>query len=117
MKTSRPVSSPLPLTEPTFYILLSLTAGKRHGYGILKDVELLSQGTVTLSVSTLYNALGRLLDQGLIERVPNEDEYNGKRIRKAYILTTNGRQVLEEETRRVKIRATAAVSALQSPTL
>jgi len=66
----------LPLTEPTFYILLSLAPEKRHGYAILKDVEALSNGNVSLSTSTLYGALGRLLDQGLIERVPNDEEEN-----------------------------------------
>jgi DNA-binding PadR family transcriptional regulator len=97
-------SSYLPLTEPTFYILLSLAPGKKHGYAILKDVEALSSGKVMLSTSTLYGALGRLLDQGLIERVPNEEEENtGPGLpRKAYILSQTGRRVLEAETDRLQ---------------
>ena len=97
-------SSYLPLTEPTFYILLSLALGKKHGYAILKDVEALSNGKVSLSTSTLYGALGRLLDQGLIERVPNEEEENtGPGLpRKAYILSETGRRVLEAETDRLQ---------------
>ena len=97
-------SSYLPLTEPTFYILLSLALGKKHGYAILKDVEALSDGKVRLSTSTLYGALGRLLDQGLIERVPNEEEENtGPGLpRKAYILSETGRRVLEAETDRLQ---------------
>jgi DNA-binding PadR family transcriptional regulator len=99
-------SSYLPLTEPTFYILLSLALGKKHGYAILKDVEALSDGKVRLSTSTLYGALGRLLDQGLIERVPNDEGENtgpGPGLpRKAYILSETGRRVLEAETGRLQ---------------
>ena len=103
-------SSYLPLTEPTFYILLSLAPGKKHGYAILKDVEALSDGKVRLSTSTLYGALGRLLDQGLIERVPNEEkETTGPGLpRKAYILSHTGRRILEAETRRMQALVTTA---------
>ena len=103
-------SSYLPLTEPTFYILLSLAPGKKHGYAILKDVQALSDGNVSLSTSTLYGALGRLLDQGLIERVPNDEEENtGPGLpRKAYILSEAGRRVLEAETSRMRALVAAA---------
>jgi len=47
----------LPLTVPTFYILLSLAPGKKHGYAILGDIARLSKGEVQLSTSTLYSAL------------------------------------------------------------
>jgi DNA-binding PadR family transcriptional regulator len=79
-------------------------AGKKHGYAILKDVEALSNGKVSLNTSALYGALGRLLDQGLIERVPNEQEENtGPGLpRKAYILSETGRRVLEAETDRLQ---------------
>ena len=100
----------LPLTEPTFYILLCLAPEKKHGYAILKDVEALSNGSVRLSTSTLYGALGRLLDQGLIERVPNDGEENtGPGLpRKAYVLSKAGRRVLEAETRRMQALVAAA---------
>ncbi len=106
-------SSYLPLTEPTFYILLSLAPGKKHGYAILKDVQALSKGKVRLSTSTLYGALGRLLDQGLIERVPNDEEENtGPGLpRKAYILSKTGRRVLEAELSRM--RALVATARLR----
>jgi hypothetical protein len=58
----------LPLTTPTFHIVLSLAPGKRHGYAILEDVEALSRREVGPSTSTLYAALHRLLGQGLFER-------------------------------------------------
>lgn len=93
----------LPLTEPTFYILLSLAPGKKHGYAILKDVKDMSQERVNLSTSTLYTAIGRLLDQELIERLLDEDEDTGPGLpRKSYALTELGKRVLEAETSRLQ---------------
>lgn len=87
-----------PLQEPTFYILLSLRAGEKHGYAILKEVAQLSSQRVVLSTGTLYGALNRLLDQGLIERVEAEDGARGK---KAYRLTPAGLAVFEAEVSRM----------------
>lgn len=94
----------LPLTEATFYILLSLSAGRKHGYAILKDVSALSGETLQLSTSTLYGALGRMQEQGLIERVENGfDSTNGPGLpRKAYELTDLGRRMLEAEMVRLR---------------
>jgi DNA-binding PadR family transcriptional regulator len=93
----------LPLTEPTFYILLSLAPGRKHGYAILKDVKHLSQERVNLSTSTLYTAVGRLLDQDLIERLDDGDEDPSPGLpRKSYALTALGRRVLEAETVRLQ---------------
>ncbi|MEP0804722.1 MAG: helix-turn-helix transcriptional regulator [Chloroflexota bacterium] len=93
----------LPLTEPTFYILLSLAPGKKHGYAILKDVRQLSGGRIRLSTSTLYTAIGRLLDQELIERLDEEAQEPGPGLpRKSYALTDLGRRVLEAETVRLQ---------------
>ncbi len=101
----------LPLREPTFFILLSLVPGSKHGYAVLKDVEELSHGQVKLSTGTLYEALARLLDQGLIERIPAkkaeaEDEreemvHRGK-TRILYCLSKPGRQLVEAEVRRMR---------------
>jgi PadR family transcriptional regulator PadR len=103
-------ASYLPLTQPTFYILLSLVPGKKHGYAILKDVESLSDGEVSLSTSTLYSALRRLLDQALIERIPSGPGHDaGPGLpRKAYVLSELGRRVLEAETHRLKALVEAA---------
>lgn len=98
----------LPLTEATFFILLSLAPAQKHGYAILKDVEALSEGRVRLSTGTLYGALKRLLDQGWIERVDNAEAGEGGRPRKAYQLTHLGRRLLEAETGRVERLARAA---------
>jgi len=93
----------LPLTEPTFYILLSLALGEKHGYAISKDVKDLSSQRVNLSTSTLYTAIGRLLDQELIERLLKNEEDAGPGLpRKSYTLTELGKRVLEAETNRLQ---------------
>ena len=94
----------LPLTEATFYVLLSLSTGRKHGYAILKNVSTLSNTTVELSTSTLYGALGRMQEQGLIERVANELEATAAPglPRKAYQLTDLGRSMLEAELSRLR---------------
>lgn len=91
-----------PLSEPAFYILLSLSAGPRHGYAILKDVEEVSEGRVTLSVSTLYTTLNRLLEQGLIQRGDDSLEEPAPGLpRKVYRLTDQGYGALEREVERL----------------
>lgn len=93
----------LPLTEPSFYILLSLAPGRKHGYAILKDVKELSRQRVNLSTSTLYTAVGRLLDQDLIERLDEGEEDPRPGLpRKSYALTELGRRVLEAEMIRLQ---------------
>jgi DNA-binding PadR family transcriptional regulator len=89
----------LPLQEPTLYILLSLRGGEKHGYAILKEVAELSSGRVKLSTGTLYGALYRLLDQGLIEQIEPEDEARGKKV---YRLMHSGLEVFEAEVGRMK---------------
>ncbi len=100
------------LREPTFFILLSLAPGKKHGYAILKDVEELSGGKVRLSTGTLYEALSRLLDQGLIKRVASDENGKAGLPRKAYALTSGGRRVLESEANRMQSWATLARARL-----
>ena len=96
-----------PLREPTFYILLSLSTGEKHGYAILKEVEAHSTGRVQLSTSTLYEALARLQDQDLIERVESttskgpQNQHPG-RTRKAYRLSPRGLRVLQAEANRLR---------------
>ncbi len=102
----------LPLREPTFYILLSLVPSEKHGYAILKEVETMSEGRVQLSTGTLYEALARLLDQELIERVngtgPDKEAMNPGKPRKHYRLTHLGRLVIEAEVDRLHAQVMAA---------
>jgi DNA-binding PadR family transcriptional regulator len=101
-----------PLTEATYFIMLSLSHEPRHGYAIMKDVQTLSEERVILSTGTLYGALKRLLSQGWIERVDKEEEKRDRvgsgRIRKAYALTKLGRRILETEISRLQVLVDAA---------
>jgi DNA-binding PadR family transcriptional regulator len=90
---------PLPLSEPVLLILLSLAERPRHGYAILKNVEEMSDGRVSLSTGTLYGALRRLLEDRWIERFKEEESSRG---RQAYHLTARGRQILRVEVSRLK---------------
>ena len=87
------------LSEPVLLVLLSLAEQPRHGYSILKDVESMSSGRVLLSTGTLYGALQRLLDNGWIERV---EEDNSPRDRRTYRLTSQGRRNLRTEIERMR---------------
>ena len=97
----------LPLQEATTLILLCLAEEPRHGYAILKEVEALSDGRIIFSTGTLYGALSRLLDQGLVAR-QDEQDTDGGRLRKIYKLTPLGRQVLAAEVHRLEHLAQAA---------
>ena len=89
----------LPLTEPVLLVLMSLAEQPRHGYLILKDIQAMSGGRVQLSTGTLYGALQRLLDQGWIERIQEEDT---PRDRRTYRLTSRGRRNLQMEIDRMR---------------
>ena len=91
----------LPLREPTFYILLSLAHREKHGYAILKDIESFSEGKVKMSNGTLYGALTRLLDQGLISRLSSDSDPGSNRPRKIYSITDLGLSVLNAEVARM----------------
>ena len=77
------------MREPTFLILTALAAQSRHGYGIITDVAELSGGRVKLAPGTLYAALDRLHDEGLIE-VDREEMVSG-RMRRYYRLVRGRR--------------------------
>lgn len=100
-------SEPTPLSEPTFFILLSLRVGPRHGYAILKEVAELSGGRVRLSSGTLYGALKRLLEFGWIARVI-QDDAPPARVTAIYELTERGAQVLSAEIDRLGAMLRAA---------
>ena len=102
------IQNSIPMTETTFFILLSLAPGPGHGYAIMKDVQKLSQGRVTLSTGTLYGALKRLLEQGWIERVDDPAAAENGRERKAYRLTNLGQAALDGEVERLNALLAAA---------
>ncbi len=91
----------LPLTETSFFILLSLAASPKHGYAIIKEVEALSEGRVVLAAGTLYSALRRMLEDGWIERLDDGSSNDESRERKLYSLSELGRRIFELETKRL----------------
>jgi PadR family transcriptional regulator, regulatory protein PadR len=91
-----------PVSEPVFFILLSLSAGRKHGYAILKDVETMSEEKLLLSTSTLYSALSRLEEQDIVRRVPVDGQVSPGLPRKVYELTSQGLKLLQAESSRVQ---------------
>jgi DNA-binding PadR family transcriptional regulator len=85
------------LTEAVYYILLSLYE-PLHGYGIMQNVEELSDKRVKLAPGTLYGALNTLLEKNWIESLPGE---KNKR-KKEYLITTLGKTIVDNEIIRLK---------------
>ena len=108
MRKTAGVRPDSPLSEATFYILLSMSPSPKHGYAILKEVRFLSGGRVTLSTGTLYGAIKRLLEQGWIERAADPRPDQAARKRQTYALTHDGRRVLDAELRRLQAMVRAA---------
>lgn len=98
-----------PLTPAVFHILLALSSRKRHGYGIMKQVEVDSEGKVKMGAGTLYGSLKRMLDAGLVEesdkRVDREMD-DERRI--YYRLTALGVRALASELTRYRRIVTVA---------
>jgi len=87
----------LPLSPQVLHILLALADGERHGYGIMQEVEARTGGEVRLGPGTLYGAIRRLREDGLIEEQPAPDER-----RRIYRLTSFGREVARLEIERLE---------------
>jgi DNA-binding PadR family transcriptional regulator len=98
-----------------FEILLSLADGDRHGYAILQDIAARSDGAVVARPGTLYRAVSRLLQTGLIEEVDGAPRRTraGNHVderRRYYSLTPDGRRVAEAEAQRLARQVRAARS-------
>jgi DNA-binding PadR family transcriptional regulator len=100
------------LREPTFLILTALAARPQHGYGILRDVEEISDGRVRLRAGTLYTALDRLGGDGWVA-VDREEVVEG-RLRRYYRLTDQGAARLEAEVQRLRAHTRAAEQRLRT---
>ncbi|MFE9204719.1 PadR family transcriptional regulator [Micromonospora sp. NPDC007230] len=100
-----------PLREPTYLILTALAAEPMHGYGIIGEVKALSDGRVALRPGTLYGALDRLVDAGLVE-VHREEVVDG-RLRRYYRLSPAGDATLTAETERMRRNVEAATARLR----
>jgi DNA-binding PadR family transcriptional regulator len=88
----------LPLRPVEYHVLLSLSGGARHGYGIMQDAEARSGAAVIPDVATLYRALKRMVERGMIAPAgPGKGE--GRRT--DYRLTALGHRVARAESERM----------------
>ena len=102
----------LPLPTAVFHILVALADRERHGYSIMQDVAARTDGKVRLSAGTLYSAVRRMLEQGLIDELRDSpDPASADERRRYYALTPLGREVALAEARRVTALLTQARAA------
>lgn len=85
----------VPMTETGFYILFSLRK-ENHGYGVVQEVEKLTNGEIRLAPGTMYGSLSKMENDKLIKFVREEDK------RKIYVITELGSEVLDLELKRIK---------------
>jgi DNA-binding PadR family transcriptional regulator len=102
----KPSDSALPLTPISFEILLALLHGDLHGYAILQAVESRLTGKLPLRTGTIYRALARLMDEGLIERTGAVEDEDPRR--RYYRITAHGRTTAKAEARRLADQVEAA---------
>ncbi|MEO5819394.1 MAG: helix-turn-helix transcriptional regulator [Vicinamibacteraceae bacterium] len=109
--TDRPrrASADLPSLRPVeFHILLSVAAGERHGYGIIQDIQERGDASVP-DVGTMYRALARLAEAGLIEAAARRAAADaGDERRNYYQITEAGRRAAMTEARRLEALTRAA---------
>jgi PadR family transcriptional regulator PadR len=98
------------LRESSFWVLTALAAGRNHGYALIRETRTLSSGRVDLKVPTLYAALERLHQQGLV--APDGDEIADGRLRRYFRLTDDGAARLSVEVERMEANAAQARTRL-----
>lgn len=109
MDRERPIERLLPLRPVEFEVLLTLAAGERHGYGIIQDAEARGHAA-PLDVGTLYRALRRMQDAGLIDAAERRNTSDtGDERRNYYRITPRGLKVARAEARRLAALTRAAM--------
>jgi DNA-binding PadR family transcriptional regulator len=108
----------LPLPTAAFHILVALAGHDRHGYAIMQDIAERTGGKIRMSPGTLYGAIGRLLEQGLISELRDGGRPGNDERRRCYRITAFGRAVATAEARRMsdmlrQARATGLVPKLK----
>ncbi|MDH3733110.1 MAG: PadR family transcriptional regulator [Gemmatimonadota bacterium] len=101
MPDSRDPRGFLPLSNLSFHLLLALGAGESHGYALGKEIEDRSNGRLRPTTGSLYQALKRLADDGLIERAPDVARISTDGRRQYFRLTGLGRAVTAAEAARL----------------
>jgi DNA-binding PadR family transcriptional regulator len=101
------------ISQPSYFVLAALLDGPLHGYGIIKKAEAQSSGRVRLTAGTLYGALDRLADQGLV--TATGEELVAGRTRRYYRLTDAGLDTLEQEAARMAQAASLVTGRRPAP--
>ena len=102
------IETSLPLSEVAWEVLLALAGEDRHGYAILLDVERRTGGRLVLLPGTLYRALHRMREQGLVDEVPDSPSCAEDPRRRVFHLTDLGRRTAAAEARRLSSAVAAA---------
>ena len=89
-----------PMSESYYYILLCLSKGANHGYGIMQMTEQLSHGEVTIGSGTMYGATSNMMKKGWIKEIVSNEP--GMERRRLYCLTETGEEALREEIKRLR---------------
>lgn len=107
---------PQPLTPVALHLLVALAGGPGHGYAVAQEIERATDGAVRLGPGTLYGALQRLLDAGLIEEADAPSDADGAHAdrRRYYALTVAGEAALRADVRRLA-RAVRTVRSRLGP--
>ena len=103
-----PTTDQAPLTAPVFQILLSLVDADLHGYALIQDIRDRTDGEVSLTASTLYSAIKRLVAADLIEEVTPRRSADDDPRRRYYAITALGRTTLRAEAARLERLTTMA---------
>jgi len=106
----------LPLTPAVFHILVALGDGEAHGYAIMQEVLRRTEGSVRMSAGTLYGAVSRLLEDGLIDECDSRQDTGMDDTRRRYYrLTGFGSRVLASEIKRMSelVRAARATKVIR----
>jgi len=101
------------ITEPSYHVLAALLDGPLHGYGIISKAAEQSRGRVRLTAGTLYGALDRLADQGLV--MATGEELVAGRTRRYYRLTDAGLDTLQQEAARMEQAARLVTGRRPAP--
>lgn len=99
-----------PLTPLTMSLLLALADEDLHGYALLQEIERQSEGRLRPGTGTLYAALQRLGDDGLIRESPDLPSPEEDQRRRYFRITELGRAAVRAEANRMFETLRAAAS-------
>lgn len=97
MSIEKAIEKLSPLSEISLYILLSLFEKEQHGYGVILRTREFTQGKLELKTASVYAAINRFIDYGLVEYTRSEDS------KKYYRTTDQGEVFLRMEYKRIKL--------------